>query len=164
MSATLPAQPAAPARGVTVAELPGLLGETLGPSAPLEITQERIDRFADATDDHQWLHVDAERAAAGPFGATIAHGYLTLALGSGLLFGLLDVTDAERVVNYGLGKVRFPAPVPVGSQVALTATVDAVVEVAGGYQLTLAGSFQLVGGGKPVCVAEILFRYYGATA
>lgn len=105
-----------PARRVGIDELPALLGQTLGPSAPLLITQDRIDEFAAATGDQQWLHVDAGRAAAGPFGTTIAHGYLTLSLFTTMLWSLLEVPDAAQVINYGLGKVRFPASVPAGCE------------------------------------------------
>lgn len=135
----------------------------MGESAWYEIDQARVDLFADATDDHQWIHVDPERAASGPFGGPIAHGYLTLALGSVLLSEILTVEGAEQVVNYGLGKVRFPAPVRVGQRLRLSAECLSVTEVTGGYQLVLVASFELEGQAKPACVAEVVFRYYGAT-
>ncbi len=108
--------------------------------------------------------MDPQRAATGPFGATIAHGYLTLALGSMLLSEILDVQDADQVVNYGLGRVRFPAPVCVGTRLRLSAECTSVTEVTGGYQVVLLGRFELEGQSKPACVAEVLFRYYGSTA
>lgn len=145
---------------VTLDELTGLVSRTLGPSGAVPISQDRINTFADATDDHQWIHVDPDRAAAGPFGTTIAHGYLTLSLGPALLWQLLDVSDAASVVNYGLNKVRFPAPVPVDSQVRMTAEVISVDEVSGGLQLTYRGTFMIDGQDRPVCVAEGLLRYY----
>jgi len=145
---------------VKVDELATLAGKRLGESDWQEITQERIDKFADATGDHQWIHVDPERARTGPFGTTIAHGYLTLSMASGLLFDILQVEDAAQIVNYGVGKVRFPAPVPVGSRIRLVADCADVSEVKGGYQVTLGLTFERDGGAKPVCVAEILFRYY----
>jgi acyl dehydratase len=145
---------------VKVDELPTLAGKRLGESDWQEITQERINQFADATGDHQWIHVDPQRAASGPFGTTIAHGYLTLSMASGLLFEILQVDGAAQIVNYGVGKVRFPAPVPVGSRIRLVAECTDVSDVKGGYQATLGLTFERDGGTKPVCVAEILFRYY----
>jgi len=145
---------------VKVDELNTLAGKRLGESDWQEITQERINQFADATGDHQWIHVDPQRAASGPFGTTIAHGYLTLSMASGLLFDILQVDGAAQIVNYGVGKVRFPAPVPVGSRIRLVADCTDVSEVKGGYQVTLGLTFERDGGSKPVCVAEILFRYY----
>jgi acyl dehydratase len=134
-------------------------GDTFGPSSWIDITQEKIDAFADATGDHQWIHVDPERAAAGPFGTTIAHGYLTLSL--------LPVASAEVVpssggmgINYGLNRVRFPAPVPVGSRVRALFEVTAVDEFDGGSQATMTATVEREGGEKPVCVAEILVRSY----
>ena len=134
-------------------------GLELGPSAWLEITQERIDAFAAATDDPQWIHVDPERAAAGPFGTTIAHGYLTLALLVPLSYELLAVEDAGLTVNYGLNRVRFPAPLPSGSRVRARFRIEGVEEVAGGTQVTMAATVEREGAEKPVCVAELVFRY-----
>ncbi len=147
-------------RRVRMDELPGLIGTTFGPSEPIVVDQDRITRFADATDDHQWLHVDAQRAAEGPFGTTIAHGYLTLSLFSSLLWTVLDVTDAGQVINYGLNKVRFPAPVPVDSPVVLAVELTQVEQITGGCQLTLLATFTVSGAAKPACVAEVLFRYF----
>jgi acyl dehydratase len=134
------------------------VGDVLGPTDWVEISQERIDAFAAATDDPQWIHVDRERAAAGPFGTTIAHGYLTLALLPALLGEVLDVAGVGLTVNYGLNRVRFPAPVPVGSRLRARFEVLAVEDVAGGVQLTLAATVEREGGEKPVCVAEPVYR------
>jgi acyl dehydratase len=145
----------------TMAEVPGLVGTELGSSEWHEVTQEHVDLFAEATGDHQWIHVDVERAKAeSPFGGPIAHGYLTLSLLAPLSGQVLLVTDTAMAVNYGLNKVRFPAPVPVGAKVRLTATLKAVDEVAGGLQLTLAAVIEREGGDKPVCIAEPVYRYY----
>ena len=146
----------------TMAEVPGLVGTELGTSDWVEVTQERVNLFADATGDHQWIHVDVERAKAeSPFGGPVAHGYLTLSLLASLSAQVLVVTDTVMGVNYGLNKVRFPAPVPVGSKVRLSATLKSVEEVAGGLQLTLAAVIEREGGDKPVCIAEPVYRYYG---
>lgn len=143
-----------------VDDLKGAVGEQLGYSDWVEIEQSRIDKFADATGDHQWIHVDPERAKEGPFKTTIAHGYLTLSLLP--LFGpqLMKVEGMKMGVNYGTNKVRFPAPVPVGSRLRATAKVTNVEDVAGGVQVTVAFSVEREGGDKPVCVAESVSRYY----
>jgi acyl dehydratase len=141
-------------------ELRGLAGADLGASSWLEITQDRVDTFADATGDHQWIHVDAERAAAGPFGGTIAHGYLTLALVIPLWSEILEVKGVTMGLNYGLNRLRFPAPVPVGAKIRLHARVVSVEEVAGGVQLAVALTTELHGADKPAAVAEALYRYY----
>ena|SRR5882757_1545483 len=143
----------------TLDELTALVGRDLGTSAWLDVDQRRIDTFADATDDHQWIHVDPARAAAGPFGATIAHGYLTLALLIPLWSELLDVREVTTKVNYGLGKVRFPAPVPAGSKVRLRATLAAVDPIPGGAQLTVDAVIERDGSAKPVCIAQPVFRF-----
>jgi acyl dehydratase len=146
----------------TVAELPSLKGQELGTSSWVDITQERVNQFAEATGDHQWIHVDVERAnAESPFGGPIAHGYLTLSLIIPMYSEVLIISDAKMGVNYGLNKVRFPAPVPVGSKVRLTATLKDAEEVAGGLQITIAGVIEAEGGSKPVCIAEPVFRIYG---
>jgi acyl dehydratase len=146
----------------TMAELPGLIGTELGTSDWFEITQEHVNQFAEATGDHQWIHVDVERAKAeSPFGGPIAHGYLTLSLLAPLSSEVLLVTDTAMGVNYGLNKVRFPSPVPVGSKVRLSARLTNVEEVSGGLQLTLAAVIEREGGDKPVCIAEPVYRYYG---
>ena len=144
-------------RGVKVSDVrPGL---ELGPSDWREVTQERIDAFAAATDDPQWIHVDPERAAAGPFGATIAHGYLTLALLVPFAYELLPVEDAALTVNYGLNRVRFPSPVPSGSRVRARFRVEGVEQVTGGTQVTLAATVEREDSAKPACVAELVFRF-----
>ena len=146
----------------TMAEVSGLVGQELGTSDWFEVTQDRVDTFADATDDHQWIHVDVERAKAeSPFGGPIAHGYLTLSLLVPLLAQVLVVSDTPMAVNYGLNKVRFPSPVPVGSRVRLTATLKEVEQVAGGLQLTLSAVIEREGSEKPACIAEPVYRYYG---
>ena len=149
----------APVR-IALDDLPAHAGRHLGTSAWREVTQEAIRQFADATGDHQWIHVDEERAKAGPFGRTVAHGYLTLSLAPALLWEILDVEGASVTVNYGLGKVRFPAPVPAGSRVRLAAELVAAEPFDGGVQVRLQAVFELEGHDKPCCVAEILFRYY----
>jgi acyl dehydratase len=146
----------------TLAELPSLKGSVLGTSEWFEITQQRVNTFADATDDHQWIHVDVDRAnRESPFGGPIGHGYLTLSLFVPMWSQVLVVTDTTMAVNYGLNKVRFPAPVPVGSKVRLTATLADVEEVKGGLQLTVSGVVEREGGDKPVCVVEAVMRFYG---
>jgi acyl dehydratase len=141
-------------------ELPASVGKHLGYSDWHLVDQDQIDAFADATGDHQWIHVDAERAKAGPFGTTIAHGYFTLALVPVLLGQVLRVQKVSLVVNYGLNKVRFPAPVPSGSRIRMGAELTGVEEIKGGTQATVTGTFEIEGGDKPACVAEIVFRYY----
>jgi acyl dehydratase len=143
-----------------IAGLKQRTGDHLGYSEWHEVTQEQVNLFADATGDHQWIHVDIERAKAGPFGGPIAHGYLTLSLAPALLSEILQVSGITMAVNYGLNKLRFPAPVPVGSKVRAGVQLDQVEDVSGGVQVTLTTTFEVEGGSKPVCVAEILFRYY----
>ncbi len=146
---------------VALADLPALVGRELGPSDWLHVTQERIDTFADATDDHQWIHVDAERAASGPFGGTIAHGYLTLALLIPLMTELLEVSGVRMSINYGLDKVRFPAPVPVGTKIRLNGKVAEVEDVKGnGVQITIDFTVEIEGSDKPACVARGVYRHY----
>ena len=135
-------------------------GLELGPSSWREVDQRRIDAFAEATDDRQWIHVDPARAADGPFGTTIAHGYLTLSLLVPFAYELLPVAGAALAVNYGLNRVRFPAPVPVGSRVRARFRVEEVTDVAGGVQATLSAVVEREGGDKPVCWAEVVFRFY----
>lgn len=136
------------------------VGEHLGYSEWHRVTQEQVDRFADATGDHQWIHVDVERATKGPFGGPIAHGYLTLSLAPVLLSEVFSVGGISMGINYGLDKLRFPAPVPVGSDVRAGARLLRVTDVSGGVQVVLEVTFEVDGGAKPVCVAEVLFRYY----
>ena len=141
-------------------ELRTLAGADLGPSDWLEISQDRVNTFADATDDHQWIHVDPERAGSGPFGGTIAHGYLTLALVIPLWTQILQIGGIGMAVNYGLNRLRLPAPVPVGSAVRLHARVATVEEVRNGVQLTVEFTVEIRGAEKPALVAEALYRYY----
>ncbi|MET9828209.1 MaoC family dehydratase [Streptomyces sp. NPDC006385] len=141
-------------------ELKKLAGSDLGTSEWIEITQERVDTFADATGDHQWIHVDPEKAAEGPFGAPIAHGYLTLSLFIPLFTELLDVQGVTTKVNYGLDKVRFPAPVKVGSRIRLVGRLAEVEEVPGGVQITVDGTIEIEGGAKPAAVLRSLSRFY----
>jgi acyl dehydratase len=147
----------------TLAELPSFKGQVLGTSEWFAVTQERVNTFADATDDHQWIHVDPERAAAeSPFGGPIGHGFLTLSLFVPMWSQVLMVTDLKMGVNYGLNKVRFPAPVPVGSNIRLVAELIDVEEVkGGGLQLVVGGVIEREGSEKPVCVLEALMRFFG---
>jgi acyl dehydratase len=137
------------------------VGEHLGFSDYHRVTQEQVNLFAEATGDHQWIHIDVERAKAGPFGGPIAHGYLTLSLAPVLLAQVLRVEGVNMGVNYGANKVRFPAPVPVGSNVRIGAKLMGVEDVSGGKQVTIEATFEVEGATKPSCVAELLFRYYG---
>jgi acyl dehydratase len=141
-------------------DLKALAGTELGTSDWVEITQDRINGFADATGDHQWIHTDVERAAVGPFGAPIAHGYLTLSLFIPLFTGLLEVEGVSTKVNYGLNRVRFPSPVRVGSRIRLTARLADVEEVSGGLQITVDGTIEIEGATKPAAVLQSLSRFY----
>ncbi|MEV0972920.1 MaoC family dehydratase [Microtetraspora glauca] len=142
-------------------EIKALTGGDLGRSGWLEITQDRVNTFADATGDHQWIHIDAEKAKDGPFGGTIAHGYLTLSLVIPLFNELLDIRGVTMSVNYGLEKVRFPSPVRVGGRIRLAATVVSVTEVAGnGVQMLLDFTVEVDGSDKPACVARAVYRHY----
>ena len=145
---------------VPVESLPSLAGKDLGVSRWVEVTQEQIDQFAKLTGDEQWIHVDPERARSGPFGATLAHGFFTLSRSTGLLYELLHVEGASQILNYGLNRVRFPLTNPVGSRNRMALTCAAVDEVTGGYQVTFGLTWEREGQDKPVCVAELLFRYY----
>jgi acyl dehydratase len=138
-----------------LSDLRDLVGRELGPTSWLDVTQERIDAFAAATDDRQWIHVDPERAAAGPFGTTIAHGFLTLSLCVPMLYEVLPPGGAFAV-NYGTNRVRFPAPVPSGSRVRGRFRVVAVDEVARGSRARLEATVECDGAEKPVCVAELV--------
>ncbi len=142
-------------------ELKALIGEHLGYSDYMEITQERVNQFAEATGDHQWIHIDVERAKAeSPFGGPIAHGYLTLSLGPVLMPQVFATTGFRMGVNYGANKVRFMSPVPVGANLRLGVTLVGVDDIAGGIQSTYAFSFECEGAAKPSCVAEVVFRSY----
>ncbi len=145
---------------IAYADIAGLAGTDLGWSDWLEITQERINTFADAADDHQWIHTDPERAKDGPFGAPIAHGFLTLSLAVPFWTELLDVEGVTTKVNYGLDKVRFISPVPAGSRVRMNAVIAEVEEVKGGYQLVVDQTIEVEGSSKPAVAARGLYRFY----
>ncbi len=150
----------APTAFATLDELAGATGRHLGWTDWVDISQERVNLFADATGDHQWIHVDVERATAeSPFGGPIAHGYLTLALSNLFLPQLLDVRGASAGINYGTGRVRFPSPVPVGSRIRGGAEIVAVEEIPGGLQTTITITVQVEGQDKPACVVESLSRW-----
>ena len=145
----------------SVAELHDLVGKHLGYSEWWEISQERIATFADATDDHQWIHLDAERAAAGPFGTTIAHGYLTLSLLVPMWHEILRFDGVRLAVNYGLNRVRFPSPVPVGSRIRAGATLVSVETGAdASIQVVVDFVVEREGGEKPCCIAQGIYRFY----
>jgi acyl dehydratase len=135
-------------------------GKEWGQSDWLQVTQDRIDQFADATNDHQWIHVDAERAKKGPFGTTIAHGFLTLSLIPGLAGSLVKVEGVRMGINYGLNKVRFPSPVRVGSRVRAVSKNVSVDDVEGGVQVVNQVTIEIEGQEKPACVAETVSRFY----
>ncbi len=141
-------------------EIKAHLGKELGVSDWLLVTQETIDQFAEVTGDHQWIHVDPERAKQTPFGGTIAHGYYTLSLAPRFSYEMFNFEGFAFAVNYGCNRVRFPAPMPVGDKVRMRAKLTAVEEVPGGAQLTNEVTFEREGGEKPVCVAETLVRVY----
>ena len=144
----------------TIDDLTALVGTHLGYSDYVHVTQEQVNLFADATGDHQWIHVDPVRAEAGPFGRTIAHGYLTLSLIPVLLGGVMKVDGVTMGVNYGSNKVRFTSPVPVGSEIRAGATLASVEEVSGGVQVTLDVVVEVKDATKPSCVAQVVSRYY----
>jgi acyl dehydratase len=144
----------------SVAELGAVKGEEIGHSDWVTITQQDVNLFADATGDHQWIHVDPDRAAAGPFGTTIAHGFMTLALLPRLMHEIYTVDGIKLAVNYGLNKVRFPSPVPVGSKVRARSSLVEVDELGNGaVQATLSTTVEIEGAAKPACVAESIVRY-----
>ena len=145
---------------VKVDDFHTLVGQHLGYSDWVTVEQDRVNQFADATGDHQWIHVDIERANHGPFGGPIAHGYLTLSMIPELLDQVLTVSDTTSGVNYGCNRVRFPAPVPVGSDVRLGVAVATVDPVAGGVQVVLDATVEVRDAKKPSCVAQVIFHYY----
>ncbi|HEY5860833.1 MAG TPA: MaoC family dehydratase [Actinomycetota bacterium] len=145
---------------IAYTDVAGLAGTDLGYTDWVEITQQQIGTFADATGDHQWIHVDPERAKDGPFGAPIAHGFLTLSLAVTFWTELLEVEGVTTKVNYGLDKVRFVSPVKVGARVRMNAVVAEVTEIAGGYQLTVDQTIEIDGATKPAVVARGLYRFY----
>ena len=141
-------------------EVKAAVGQELGVSDWYEVTQATIDEFAEVTGDHQWIHVDPERAAQTPFGGTIAHGLFTLSLGPKFSYEIMDMQGFAFGVNYGYGRVRFPAPLPVGSKVRMRAALTNVDDVPGGIQITVTQTFEREGEEKPVCVAESLARLF----
>jgi acyl dehydratase len=148
------------AKVIGLDEFPSLVGSQLGYSEWFHIDQDRVNLFADATNDHQWIHVDPERAKEGPFGKAIAHGYLTLSLAPVLLNQVVLVDGTSFGINYGCNKVRFPSPVPVGSDLRMGVTVASVEEVEGGLQITYDLVLEVRDAAKPSCVATVVYRYY----
>ncbi|MGH9179330.1 MAG: MaoC family dehydratase [Acidimicrobiales bacterium] len=147
---------------IELADLSAHEGQTLGPTAWRTITQDDVDAFARLTGDDQWIHVDPARAKEGPFGATIAHGYFTLSLSTILLDEVVSVTGAGVVLNYGSNRVRYPAPVPTGSRLRAAVDLAEAEPVPGGVQAVYRLTYEVDGGSKPVCVADIVYRYYSA--
>ncbi|MGW2161980.1 MaoC family dehydratase [Nonomuraea sp. NPDC001699] len=145
-----------------VQELKAAVGETFGPTEWRTVTQEQVNLFADATDDHQWIHVDVERAKEGPFGGTIAHGYLTLSLLPTFMFEMVRVEGIAMGVNYGLNKVRFPRPVPVGARVRAVGELTDVKGTPAGYLANLKMTIEIEGERRPGCIAESLSLYVPA--
>ena len=143
-----------------VDELAERVGTRLGASRWVAVTQKDVNAFADVTGDHQWIHTDPARAAKSPFGGTIAHGYYTLALAPALLEEVLPLDGFAMALNYGLERVRFPAPLRVGDQVRMAVDLDAVELISGGAALSMTFTFEIPGGGKPVCVAHAIYRVY----
>lgn len=144
----------------SIEELKSLIGEHLGYSDYMTIDQQRVNLFADATGDHQWIHIDVERAKTGPFGGPIAHGYLTLSLGPVLIPQVFSVGGIVMGVNYGANKIRFVSPVPVGSRLRAGVKVLGVEDTSGGARVTLETTFECEGAAKPACIAEIIFQYF----
>ena len=152
--------PAAAPIVVHVSELADRAGSVLGHSRWRTVTQDEVTTFARLTGDEQWIHVDPERAAAGPFGTTIAHGYFTLALSTEFLYEVVQVEGAAMILNYGSDRVRYPSPVPVGSRIRAQIELPSVTPIPGGVQVTFRLTYEVEGRRKPGCVADILFRYY----
>ena len=150
----------APRHIESIEALKGLVGEHLGYSEYMDVSQERVNKFAEATGDFQWIHIDVEKANAGPFGGPIAHGYLTLSLGPVLLPQAFTVGGIAMGVNYGANKVRFIAPVKVGSQIRAGFKLLTVEDTTGGARVTLEATFESAGASKPSCVAEVIFQYF----
>ena len=145
---------------IDYADLANAAGTDLGFSDYRVVTQEQVNTFADATDDHQWIHTDPEKAKEGPFGGPIAHGYLTLSLQIAFWTELFDVKGVGTKVNYGLEKVRFPSPVPVGARIRMSAVIAEVTEVGGGYQIAVDQVVEVEGAPKPAVVSRGLYRFY----
>lgn len=148
----------------TLDDLKAKVGQPIGRSDWIDVPQSRIQQFADATEDHQWIHLDVERASTGPFKSTIAHGFLTLSLLPAMMYSAYSVSEVGTAVNYGLNRVRFPAPVPAGGRVRGNFKLLAFEAIAGGAQATVEVSIELEGSTKPVCVAESVGRLFTATA
>jgi acyl dehydratase len=157
---TLSDQPVSPYVIHGVAGLQERAGSSLGTSRWVTVDQEMVTTFADLTGDRQWIHVDPERARQGPFGATVAHGFLTLGMSTGLLWDIFTVDDVSMILNYGLNRVRFPAPLPVGSRIRMHVSLPEVGEVANGIQVVYHLEYEIEGKEKPCCVADLVFRYY----
>lgn len=147
-----------PVRPRSVEDLQNLVGTTIGPTEWHDVTQERVNAFADATNDHQWIHVDPERASQSPLGTTIAHGLYSLSMGPAFSYSLISFEAFTHSLNYGYDKVRFPAPLPVGSRLRMTSRITAIETVRGGIQLRAVNTFESDSNEKPVCVAESLAR------
>jgi acyl dehydratase len=145
---------------LTIDELEQRVGQEIGVSEPFEITQDRVNLFADATEDHQWIHVDPERARSGPFGGPIAHGYLTLSLVPHLLGRTLEISGVRMGVNYGLNRLRFPAPVAVPSTVQATFTLNGLKPIEGGSQVLIGFEVRVEGAAKPAAAGEAVYNYY----
>lgn len=145
---------------VRYSELDAQSGKNLGATQWMTIEQDRIDGFADATDDHQWIHIDVEKAKDGPFGATIAHGYLTLALVNKFLPDLITVTETSMGVNYGCEKVRFPSPVTSGARIRGAGNVISVEDVSNGKQVVVRVTVEIEGSDRPACVVDTISRFY----
>jgi acyl dehydratase len=141
------------------ADLLGLVGQSLGTTEWIEVTQQQVDLFADATGDRQWIHIDAERAAKGPFKGTIAHGYLTLSLTPAVIAQVLEIREVTAALNYGLNKVRFPAPVRVGSQVRAAVTVASAQQKTSGVESIFKLTYEIDGEARPACVADVIVLY-----
>ncbi|MDZ4860174.1 MAG: MaoC family dehydratase [Candidatus Hydrogenedentes bacterium] len=149
-------------RQVSISEIPSLVGQEIGVSEWHDVTQDEINAFAKATHDEQWIHVDVERAKReSPFGGPVAHGYYTLSVVPFLMEQVWTVSGASAALNYGLNRLRFPAPVLAGSRIRLHVSLNTVEDVAGGIQVTVNLSMEIEGGAKPACVAEALYRFYG---
>lgn len=148
----------------SLGDLRHLVGAELGPSPWLEVSQEMVSKFADATLDRQWIHLDRERAARGPYGATVAHGFLVLSLGPHLLREILDLSPLQAGINYGVNRVRFPSPTPVGARLRLKISVNEVAELPDGARVTMGYIFEREGGDRPVCVAEVVSQMMFAPA
>jgi acyl dehydratase len=147
-------------RFATLAELQSLVGQELGVSEWITVDQQRINLFADATGDHQWIHVDVERAKAGPFGTTVAHGFLTLSLLPEMSASAFDIDESKMGVNYGLNRVRFMSPVPAGSRLRGHFKLQSFEPIAGGAQMVVEVTMELEGASKPACVAESIVRRF----